>query len=225
MASTPSFPTASGTVTIDDDALVVRRSPRRFLRSQVVRVRDGRLVHRFGAAVSIASIVLVPLFVFEATVDLLGATSVVEALIAGCIIAAWLGVAVTVTVFDRRVPLERLRRGITAHGRYGIELPSDAVPRWGPVRLAGFPWVMFVRPDDRDAMLEELASRDVPVEQSFVASDATYRFFRAGGGYFCPRCDQRVSPRSAACSSCGQPLYSERPTPSSTDDDAVGRPS
>lgn len=224
MATPASHPTTFGTARIEAGELVLRRSPGGFLRSQISLLRDGGLAERVWSAWGILGLALAPIVLFQNLRLVLGSDTWFVRLQ-----AAVVAVAVTLVIgymvgHTTRIPLDRLEAGVVTSGRRSLHLPATARGRWWRALTLGVdPVVTFVHGADRDAVADALEDRDVPVERRFTATAATYRFFRSGGGYFCPTCDERVAPTSAACPGCGRSLGSSGSPSARSGDDPVGR--
>jgi hypothetical protein len=209
----------NGVVEIDDREVVFRKSPRLFLGSQVELWRTGRPTNRIEAVLRTLFAVLLPVatlyyFYLAFVSDVWWATGLYRQV-------QWTGTGLlfvfsTWETFFRsiRVPLDRLDDGVRVESDRSLRFSRDAFgwydrfKAWGTGGLK----VTFPGQAHRDraaALLDREGDGIVSVDPDRRAARAVYKFFEDGGGYFCPACDTRVSPRDASCSECDEDLTAE----------------
>lgn len=158
-----------GSVAIDDQAVFLRRSPRRFFRSQVERWRQRGLLNRVRAGCAVLLAMVAPIlttwyFSLALVSNVWYSTGTLREFY-------WfsLGVfAVFVTwncgFRSRRIPLARLQDGVSAAGERTIRLPVRSLGRWSTiVRLGAAPKLVFVRGEDRDQAVSTLERYGIDV--------------------------------------------------------------
>lgn len=210
------YPYTMGTVELAPDAFVLRRSPARFLRSQLARFRRPSRFDRIVAGATLLSGLFLPVItvrsfhlVFVSSEPYQSAPmDVIFPLFTGVLglLVMWEGVR------DRRTPLDQLTAGVETRGKRTIRLPVSPHSTWRRLGLpAADPEVTLVRRRDRERLISRLAAAGVPVERRDTDTEAAYRFFKQGGGYFCPDCGGRVSVRDEGCPECGRLLRAAGP--------------
>jgi len=169
--SQSSFPDVAGTVSLEGDALVVRRSPVRRLRSQLLRWRRGGVVERLLAVWSLLFVVLMPILAawylaLALVLDPRWAAGPTRNLFWGVLGLVVVGLLVDQTLRPRRIPLSRLGDGVETAGPRTLRLPADAFGRLrAAVRLWTRPTLNFVRGEDRDRIASLLERRGVDVDR------------------------------------------------------------
>lgn len=200
-----------GTVEIDGEGILFRKSPARFLAAQRARWRDGGSRSRAGALLRVLWMVSGPVVAFLAFATALGVNPWTRVGPAGRVMQAAIGVMVVLSLWSffrsRHVPFDRLDDGVTVRGTRSIHLPPHAFGRWQSLGRAGEQQrITFIDSTDRNRVVRLLERRGVDIRYDRRATRATYKLVRAGGGYFCPACDTRVSVDDTSCPACGERL-------------------
>lgn len=211
MAVSEEYPYTFGSVAVDGQSLVFRRSPGRFFRSQLARLRQPTLFEKLTAVVTVVGFLLLPVisvqsFYLAVLSDAWYARGPVETVY--FLASGLLGTVVLwdMGFHDRRLPFDRLD-GITTSGKRSIRLSVGSYDRIRTLGVQGVdPSFTMVRTGDRERLVTHLAAAGFSVERGRGDTDARYRFFRSGGGYVCPECDTEVSVRDASCAACGRGL-------------------
>lgn len=195
----------SGVLTVGDDAIGIRSTPRLFLGSQFDRLRTDDPQHRLRALASIGLFLLGPIVLLSGlsrlTTGGLGWLAVVEIASVG---------ALALSIWHRhlretKIPLDAVRQVTIGTDDRALELAHT--PRVGPLSiLRDDPRRRrhrFRTPADgrRARELCRLRGLDV-VDDQAAEPEYTYRFETREGVCFCERCGGQISPGDRACSAC-----------------------
>lgn len=164
-----SFPDVGGTVSLEEDALVLRRSWVRRLRSQILRWRHGGPLRRLFAVLSVLVTLSMPVVIawylaLVLLVDPLWTAGSIDDLYFGVIGGLFVITILYRSLRPRKIPLSRLEDGVSKSGPRTLHLPADAVGRLQSIlRLWTRPTITFVRSEDRDRLVSHLEERGVDV--------------------------------------------------------------
>jgi len=169
--SSSSVPDVAGTVSLEEDGLVLRRSWRRRLRSQILRWRRGGFLPKLFSALSVLYMVFIPLLAawylaLALVLDPWWASGPAQNLFFGAAGLLFLVAQADKSLRPRRVPLSRLGAGVETSGTRRLRLPPDAFGRLGALaRLWTRPTIKFVSEDDRDRVVSFLEGSGVAVDR------------------------------------------------------------
>lgn len=164
------FPDVGGTVSLEADALVLRRSWVRRLRSQILRWRQGGPLRRLFAVLSVVVTLSMPVVIvwylaLALLVDPWWAAGPTDDLYFGAIGGLFVITILYRSLRPRKIPLSRLEDGVSKSGPRTLHLPADAFGRLQSlVRLWTRPTITFVRSEDRDRLVSHLEERGVDVD-------------------------------------------------------------
>jgi len=217
-----------GTVEIDAEGILFRKSPGHFLAAQRAQWRDGDLRPRARVVLRVLWMVSGSVVTLLTFATALGLNPWTRMGTAGRVMQAAMGVILVLVLWDsfrsRHVPFDRLDGGVTVRGARLIYLPSRAFGRWQSLGRAGEQQrITFLDRADRNRVVRLLDRHGVDIEYEPRATRATYKLVRAGGGYFCPACDTRVSVDDTSCPACGERL-TEGTHPPELERGSAGRP-
>jgi len=200
-----------GTVEIDAEGILFRKSPGHFLAAQRARWQGGGIRSRAGALLRVLWMVSGSVVTLLTFATALGLNPWTRMGTAGRVMQAAMGVMLVLVLWDsfrsRHVPFDRLDGGVTVRGARSIYLRSRAFGRWQSLGHTGEQQrITFLDSADRNRVVRLLDRHGVDTSYDRRATRATYKLVRAGGGYFCPACDTRVSVDDTSCPACGERL-------------------
>ena len=194
----------AGVLTVDDDAIRLRSTPRLFLAGQVDRLRTDEPRHRLRALGTIVAFLVAPLLLvgglYRLTTAGVGWLAFVE------IVSLGTGAA---TIWHQHlretvVPLDSVREVIIGQDDRRLELvhaPRDGLLsrfRTDPRRRGH----RFRTAEDGRRARELFRLRGIDVVDGDARSEVTYRIETRGGVCFCEQCGGQVSPSDSACPAC-----------------------
>ena len=168
--SASSFPDVAGTVTLEEDALVLDRSWARRFRSQVLRWRRGGHLRRIFSVISVLYMITIPILAawylaLALVLDPWWASGPAQNLFFLAAGLLFLGIALDQSLRPRRIPLSSLRGGVETTGPRTLRLPPEAFGRLRALaRFWTSPTIKFVATDDRDQVASLLEGRGVDVD-------------------------------------------------------------
>ena len=228
--------TTEGELVVGDDALRIRKTPRKFLRGQAARWRRRGYREKVSGALKVAGFLFVPLFLAGRFYDLSGRS--LDAFVVYLLLLSVLGVGQFWArhVRGTRIPFSAVEDVALDTDDRELTITHDPTAvdegdsRW--YYLGEDPWRSVLAPerietdlslrtddDVRDARttLRSAGGVDAVVDDSGPETETERRFVTHSGAVFCPDCGTQVSPSDRTCPACGYGLRVERPV----DADAV----
>lgn len=216
--------TTEGEITVDDDAIQIHKSPRKFLRGQLSRWQDGSRWQQLKAVVGIGGLLLVPFFIVARLTSFSGMS--IEwvvyfsfVLILFNILPFWLrhfrGTRIPLSAIEDAT-LDTGERRLTITHDVGSGLPvrnSDVDRRWFP---SDDPFSLFAKGevntelilrtvDDVREARTVFRTRGITDDLEAPKSgepETKYRVDTKGGVVFCEQCGSQVSPSDKTCPAC-----------------------
>lgn len=206
------LPTTTGELRLEEDRVSIARNPLALLRNQGRRLRRGEWLR---AVVILAIALGGVIFTAMDTARVISAlqSGSLELLVPGALGSVGVLLGYALYVHPQHIPLEQIDRIDVDPGNQTLLVrTSPEISRFKRLlRAYRRPTVSLRDEEDLRTVVEWLEFRGVSFEEvegglDRPATDAEYAWIRRGGGYFCPDCGERVSPRDEHCGACGRRL-------------------